>query len=174
MAWLALARDTALLGVGAVALGVGSLAIRLDVPWTPPPAAPESTACGIDEPFARDGSDAEPSPSRSIAVAELTQRLANVVIVDARSADAFAGGHIPGAISMPAADIDAIVANQSLPLPVDRDIVTYCDGTAGADAQYVGRVLDAALGCDRVYVLAGGFEAWVSRGEPVEGVLQSG
>lgn len=170
MALFALARDTVVLGVTAVALGVTSLAIRLDVPWTPAPPPPEATACGID--------DAGPSVAqpdlRSIIVADLRSRMAGVVIVDARPTEAFIGGHIPGAVSLPAAEIDALVASESLPLPVDRDIVTYCDREGGVDAQYVGRALDAALGCDRVVVLDGGYTAWLAADAPVEGALQSG
>lgn len=169
MAWLVLARDSALLGTAALALGVTSLAIRLDVPWIPPPPPAEATACGVDQ----DVADVVPELAR-IEVAELRSRLPGVVIVDARSSDAFAGGHIPGAVSLPAAEIDAIVSTESLPLPVDRDIVAYCDRDGGVDAQYVGQVLDAALGCDRVVVLAGGFDAWVTAGAPIEGIDRSG
>ncbi|MBC8069436.1 MAG: rhodanese-like domain-containing protein, partial [Deltaproteobacteria bacterium] len=83
-------------------------------------------------------------------------------------------GHIPGAISLPAGDIESILASQSLPIPIDRDIVTYCDRNDGSDAEYVGRLLDDALGCDRVHVLEGGFPAWQAGGAPVEGAMQSG
>jgi rhodanese-related sulfurtransferase len=170
MALLALARDTVLLGVAALGLGITSLAVRLDVPWTPPPAPPEPTACGVDESFEPAG---DPGLAR-IAVAELRTRMPGVVIVDARSTEAFVDGHIPGAVSLPAAEIDGIIANESLPLPVDRDIVTYCDRDGGVDAEYVGRALDLALGCDRVIVLDGGYAAWLASDGPVEGALQSG
>ena len=174
MAWLALVRDTIVLGIGGLALGAASLAVRLDVAWTPPPQAPEPTACGVDDAIAWEQPAVERPALRHMAVADLAARVQAVVVVDARPAAAFAGGHIPGAISLPAADIDAVVATESLPLPVDRDIVTYCDRADGVDAQYVGQVLDATLGCDRVHVLEGGYGAWVSADAPIEGVLQSG
>lgn len=170
MALLALARDTVLLGVGALGLGIASLAARLDVPWIPPPAPPEPTACGVDEALAV----ADAPELARIAVAELRTRMPGVVIVDARSTDAFVDGHIPGAVSLPAAEIDAIIANESLPLPIDRDIVTYCDRDGGVDAEYVGRALDLALGCDRVIVLEGGYTAWLAVDGAIEGALQSG
>ncbi len=164
MTLLALARDSALLGVAAALLGVASLAIRPGVPWTPPPPPPEPAVCGADDDFAM-----APEPElRRLGADELRARMAQVVLVDARSAEAFGMGHLPGAHSLPAADIDAIVSSESLPLPTDRDIVVYCDHEGGLDAQYVGRVLDAALGCDRIYVLDGGIGAWTAADGPLE------
>ena len=164
-------RDAALLALLGGVLGVGALAIQLDVPWTPEARSNEAVAaCGFDEPVA------EPTrpPLPRMPVRELASALAEVVVVDARSDVAFRDGHIPGAISLPVADVAATLAQQSLPLPVDRDIVTYCDASMGADAEYVGRLLEDALGCDRVRVLEGGFDAWLQAGAPVEGAMQSG
>ncbi|HWB81902.1 MAG TPA: rhodanese-like domain-containing protein [Nannocystaceae bacterium] len=170
MRWTTIVRDAVLLGCAATAAGVTSLAIRLDVPWTPPPEPAAAVACGMDE---VDLPVATPALER-LAVPELRERLDRVVVVDTRSDADFNEGHIPGAISLPAADVAAILASQSLPLPVDRDIVTYCDRVDGSDAEYVGRLLDDALGCDRVRVLEGGWGAWIGASGPVEGALQSG
>jgi rhodanese-related sulfurtransferase len=173
-AWHALARDTVVLGTAAVLLGAMSLAIRLDVPWVAPPPPPEPAACGLDE-VGEPGIDAPARPELArMPVTELNSRLTGVVVVDARSAEAFADSHIPGAISMPADDIDTLVATQSLPLPVDLDIVAYCDREDGLDALYVGLAIDAALGCGRVRVLDGGFAAWLAANAPVEGIDRSG
>lgn len=162
--------DASLLCCAGLLAGVISLAVRLDVPWIPPPEADAPTACGMDE-----ATPLEPTPAlQRVAVPELRERLERVVVVDTRPDAEFAEGHIPGAISLPASEIEAILASQSLPIPVDRDIVTYCDRTDGSDAEYVGRLLDDALGCDRVRVLDGGFTAWREVGAPVEGALQSG
>jgi rhodanese-related sulfurtransferase len=169
MRWTTLVQDAVLLGGAATLAGVVSLAIRLDVPWTPPPQPTAAVACGMDE------GELPSSPAlQRVAVPDLRQRLDTVVIVDTRSDAAFMEAHIPGAISLPADDIEAILASQSLPIPVDRDIVTYCDRVDGSDAEYVGRLLDDALGCDRVRVLDGGFGAWIAAAAPVEGALQSG
>lgn len=171
MSWSAIARDSLLLGTASVALGVVSLAIRLDVPWTPPPPDPASVVCELDEP------DLGVAPSLArIAVADLRTRIASgdIVVVDARPSQDFAAGHIPGAISLPADEIDELLATQSLPIPVDRDVVTYCARTDAGDAEHVGRLLDSAVGCPRIHVLAGGWDAWIGAGAPVEGALQSG
>jgi rhodanese-related sulfurtransferase len=173
MAWFALARDTVLLGLGAVVLGAISLAVRQGVPWIAPPPPPEPTACGLDEAIAIGDEPARPELAR-VGVADLSDRLAGVVVIDARSSDAFVEGHIPGAISMPADEIDALVASQSLPLPVDRDIVAYCDREGEIDALYVGVAIDTVLGCGRVHVLEGGFAAWLAAQAPIEGAGRSG
>jgi len=46
----------------------------------------------------------------------------DLVLVDARSADAFARGHIAGALSVPLDDV-ARLAGQ---LPRGKELVTYC------------------------------------------------
>lgn len=157
MAWFALARDTVLLGLGAVVLGAISLAVRQGVPWIAPPPPPEPTACGLDEAIAIGDEPARPELAR-VGVADLSDRLAGVVVIDARSSDAFVEGHIPGAISM----------------PVDRDIVAYCDREGEIDALYVGVAIDTVLGCGRVHVLEGGFAAWLAAQAPIEGAGRSG
>jgi rhodanese-related sulfurtransferase len=170
-----LVRDALLLCTAATALGVGSLAIQ-GLPWTPPPPDPASVVCGADEPI----EGIAPALAR-IAVEELRRRVVvgDVVLVDARSFEDYAAGHIPGAISLPADEIDALLASQSLPIPNDRDVVTYCARPDAGDAEHVGRLLDSAIGCPRVYVLGGspsasGWQAWIDAGAPVEGALQSG
>lgn len=46
----------------------------------------------------------------------------DAVVVDVRSADSFASGHIAGALHIP---VDEIAARQG-ELPPDKQIVTYC------------------------------------------------
>lgn len=156
--------------MAAVLLGLGSLAARLDVPWTPPPPEASAALCGADEPV----EGLAPALAR-IAVPDVRTRLieGEVVLVDCRPSADFDAGHIPGAISLPADEIADMLASQSLPIPIDRDVVTYCS-RGDADAEYVGRLLDTAIGCPRVHVLAGGWDAWLAAGAEVEGAPQSG
>lgn len=46
----------------------------------------------------------------------------NFVLVDTRGRDAFASGHIRGAVCIPETEIDQLVSQ----LPRDKEIVTYC------------------------------------------------
>jgi rhodanese-related sulfurtransferase len=45
-----------------------------------------------------------------------------LVLIDTRAKDAFAKAHIPGAISVPVAEIAQLVPK----LPRDKELVTYC------------------------------------------------
>jgi rhodanese-related sulfurtransferase len=46
----------------------------------------------------------------------------DLVLLDARAKDAFAKAHIPGAISVPVAEIPQLAAK----LPRDKELVIYC------------------------------------------------
>ena len=61
-----------------------------------------------------------------ISMAEFKKLLAanNVVIVDVRSVDAYAGGHIPGALSMPEETLDAKSAEKLKRM--GKPVATYC------------------------------------------------
>ena len=84
------------------------------------------------------------------------------VLLDARSPEAFAAGHLPGALSAPHATIDARVARE---LP-EGLVVAYCWGPGCNAATKAGARL-AAQG-RRVKEMLGGFEYWEREGHPVE------
>ena len=84
------------------------------------------------------------------------------VLLDARSPEAFGAGHLPGALSVPHATIDARVAGE---LP-DGLVVAYCWGPGCNAATKAGARL-AAQG-RRVKEMLGGFEYWEREGHPVE------
>ncbi|RIL06691.1 MAG: rhodanese [Proteobacteria bacterium] len=85
----------------------------------------------------------------------------NVVVIDARSSEAFAREHIPGAISLPHRTMDAATTRA-----LDRTalIVTYCDGI-GCNASTKGAYNLARLGF-RVKELIGGLDWWKRDGHP--------
>ena len=85
------------------------------------------------------------------------------VVVDVRSRDAYAAGHVPGAVSLPYAEIDAA----ALDALGDRLIVVYCWGP-GCNGAQNGAVRIARLGRE-VKEMLGGFEYYVREGWPVEG-----
>lgn len=87
-----------------------------------------------------------------------------LVLVDTRSADAFALAHLPGAIGLPHATID-----ETTTAGFDRRAlyVTYCWGPA-CNASTRGAANLAALGFE-VKELIGGLSAWQAEGFPVEG-----
>ena len=92
------------------------------------------------------------------------ERGEKVVVIDARSPEAFAREHIPGAVNLPHRRMDA----QSV-AGLDRDalVVTYCDGI-GCNASTKGALGMLRLGF-RVKELMGGLDWWKRDGHPTEG-----
>ena len=86
------------------------------------------------------------------------------VVVEALGAAYYADAHIPGAINIPAGQVDRLVPTL-LPLR-DVAVVVYCSGSCSS-ADSVARRLEE-LGYVNVAVYAGGKEDWVEHGLPVE------
>jgi rhodanese-related sulfurtransferase len=85
------------------------------------------------------------------------------VLLDSRSAEAWAQGHVPGAVHLPGREIPARAAAVLDPaVPV----VTYCWGPGCNGATRAALAL-ARLGY-RVREMIGGFEYWAREGLPVE------
>jgi rhodanese-related sulfurtransferase len=85
-------------------------------------------------------------------------------LVEALGASFYADAHLPGAINIPPAHVDAL-APTLLP---NRDvpIVVYCTGTC-ASSDAVARRLEE-LGYAAVVIYSGGKEDWVEHGLPLE------
>ena len=86
-----------------------------------------------------------------------------IVVIDARSPEAFAEEHIPGAINLPHRTM-----NQETTSHFNRNVlyVTYCDGI-GCNASTKGALKMAQLGF-RVKELIGGLDWWERDGYPTE------
>ena len=95
--------------------------------------------------------------------AALTAGEPDFVLVDARSRQAYQRGHLPGAVSLPHAEIDE-AALEALP---DGLVVAYCWGPGCNAATKASRRL-AELGRP-VKEMLGGYEYWVREGQPVQG-----
>jgi len=95
---------------------------------------------------------------------ELLDRLGRgeVMVIDVRPAEEFAAGHIPGALSIPLAQLDARLVE----LPRGTEIVAYCRGPYCVLApQAVETMRRAGLRARR---LAEGLPEWRLAGMPVE------
>lgn len=91
-----------------------------------------------------------------------------IVVVDARSVEAFDFEHIPGAISLPHRTM-----TKETTASLDRDAlyVSYCDGI-GCNASTKGALKLTDLGF-RVKELIGGLDWWKRDGYPTEGTRAS-
>lgn len=89
--------------------------------------------------------------------------LVSPIWVDARSATLFAKGHIPGAINLNLDDFSQQVVpllERTLVQP-DATIVIYCDSDLCQASHEVAERLRDEFGMAKVYVLKGGWEAWL-------------
>jgi rhodanese-related sulfurtransferase len=101
--------------------------------------------------------------------ADLRDGDAGFVLLDCRSRAAHDRAHLPGALSLPHAEIDeAALAG----LAAETLLVTYCWGP-GCNAATRGARRVAALGRP-VKEMIGGFEYWVREGLPLEGEQTGG
>ncbi len=96
------------------------------------------------------------TPATSPTCVEPTElrRVADAVIIDVRSPDEFAAGHVDGAINIP---LDSLAVRASA-LPKDAVLVTVC-GKGGGRSERAATEL-RALGFDSARSLCGGTQAW--------------
>jgi rhodanese-related sulfurtransferase len=94
--------------------------------------------------------------------AALDSGVPGFVLVDTRSGEAWAQGHVPGAVHLPGRELPERAARE-----LDRSVpvVTYCWGPGCNGATRAALTL-ALLGF-RVREMIGGFEYWAREGMPV-------
>ncbi|MCU0975766.1 MAG: rhodanese-like domain-containing protein [Steroidobacteraceae bacterium] len=104
-------------------------------------------------------------PLEPVAPAALEQRLgeADLVVLDVRSAEEFAAGHVPGAINVPYDQVAGRLAE--LAGAKDKDVVLYC--RSGRRVEVAAGVL-AKNGFTRLSHLEGDFPAWSKAGLPTQ------
>lgn len=83
------------------------------------------------------------------------------IVIDARTPEVFALGHVPGAVNLPHRTITA----ETAAFPKDAVLVTYCDGI-GCNASTKAAVKLSRLGY-RVKEMIGGLDWWRRDGLPV-------
>ncbi len=88
---------------------------------------------------------------------------ADLVVLDIRTPEEFASGHLAGAINIDyyAADFEAQLSELDLSVPY----VMYCN--SGNRSGNALPVMDS-IGFSEVYELDGGIQAWLADGQPVE------
>ncbi len=97
--------------------------------------------------------------TREISQVDLRARQAaveGVLVVDVRSAEEFAAGHIEGALHLPLSELEAHPEQ----LPLDRPIVTVCGKGGGRSAGAAACL--AAAGAVDVAFLEGGTLGWLA------------
>jgi rhodanese-related sulfurtransferase len=91
----------------------------------------------------------------------------DTLFVDARSAEDYESGHIPGAISLPVSQFDENIESFMNQYPVDQPIITYCSGRTCEDSHQLARLLLDA-GFSEVWIFIDGFPGWQAEGYPID------
>lgn len=83
------------------------------------------------------------------------------LLLDARSRDSYAGGHVPGAISFPGIYFEGsyLALQPKLEAAKSQPIVVYCSGRYCKMSDTVAQRL-ARLGFRNIAIFPGGWEAW--------------
>lgn len=164
--WLAPALLGTILGLAAV---IAVMLTRPAAVEAPPPAAvaqPESGATGDQAalPEAHGSLDPNGPPVEVIDLAAARAHLdaGTAVFVDVRSGADYAAGHIPGALSITSAELDATLRA----LPEGAVVIAYGSSVRPDSAQR-GAQIFMELGYPKVIALDGGIEAWVEAGNPI-------
>jgi rhodanese-related sulfurtransferase len=109
--------------------------------------------------------DSESTKAPSISAAELQARResgAAPVVIDVRTPEEYASGHIPGAVNVPFDEVAQRIAEIDAP----HGVALYC--MVGPRAR-MGESALIAAGYEQVLHLEGGLAAWQAAGLPVEG-----
>ncbi|MES9540657.1 MULTISPECIES: rhodanese-like domain-containing protein [unclassified Actinomadura] len=130
---------------------------------TPAPAATQAPAATADEALRHFAARLAFETDVSDVAAQLAEGTPGLVVVDTRSAESWAQGHVQGAVHLPTAEI----ADRAAALvPEGATVVVYCWGPGCNGAQKAA--LEFAKLGRPVKEMLGGFEYWAREGCPVE------
>lgn len=110
------------------------------------------------EAFADDTPRIEPA----VLLKRIQSKDPSLLILDVRTAEEFAAGHVPGAINIPSTHFPARIAELSSD---NKDVVIYC--AAGIRAEHAATSL-RENGFSRLMHLDGDMTDWVDSKRPVE------
>ena len=97
-----------------------------------------------------------------LGVTEVLRRAVDqpVLWVDARPAEAFAAGTIPGAVNVPPGRFETGITALLERWTPSTTIVVFCDGSTCDASRELARKLRAEFELPEVYAMKGGWEAW--------------
>jgi rhodanese-related sulfurtransferase len=94
---------------------------------------------------------------------DLQNNSAEIVVIDARTQEAYSQEHVPGATNLPWRKIDS---SSTAAMPRDKVLVTYCDGIhCNASTKAAMRLTGLGF---RVKEMLDGMQGWKREGYPVE------
>lgn len=111
-----------------------------------------------------------PVPTFQEVDAETLQSLVEAdkaILLDARTADDFQQGHIPGAVNLPITRFNATYGFISPLLVQDKMIICYCEGAECTDSSLLALEL-YKKGHKDIFVYKGGMAEWEQLAYPIE------
>lgn len=111
------------------------------------------------------GCGERPGSVRELDPEQLGARLEadSTLLLDVRTPEEFAAGHVPGAVNVPVRELEARLAE--LRPWQGREVIAYCQ--SGRRAGHALRILERA-GFRRLWHLDGDFGDWARAGRPVQ------
>ena len=103
---------------------------------------------------------------RKMTIGELKARMESpnpYILADARDVNSYDDAHIPGAISIPADEVDRLADQYDR----DMDVITYC-GSYQCPASTIAAKEFMKKGFRNVRDYKGGIKEWTEDGNPVE------
>jgi len=163
---------------GALAIVIGASALGLAVNRLSPRGIPLFPAAPVRQELV-----AAPKPVRqghgpatvslpkgisSITISDARAAIADHValFLDARPAEQYAEGHIPGALNLPSDSFDDVFPDLADRIEASPFLVVYCEGAECSDAIHVAERL-TEYGFLGTRVMVEGFRAWADAGNPV-------
>ena len=105
------------------------------------------------------------SSIKEVSLGDAPQAIQNAdILLDAREADEYASGHIPGSIHMSRGMLEFKLSGNPALSARDLKIVLYCK-TSGR-AALAAKALHE-MGYQHVQSIGGGFDAWIEAGNPI-------
>lgn len=159
---LELLADVSLLAGASLLGGLALLAVHPDLDWVAAERVDDGTCSASEIPVVA------PVVERvSVQEARELLEVGAATFVDARASAHYVAAHIPGAVSLPADDAESLLDMQSLPIPPQGQVITYCEGGSCEQSEDLGLVLRERDVCQQVRVLDGGWLAWEAAGAPM-------
>ncbi|MBE0602304.1 MAG: rhodanese-like domain-containing protein [Deltaproteobacteria bacterium] len=93
---------------------------------------------------------------------EVREKKSKAVLLDVRTPEEFAGGHVPGAINIPSGNPS--LATKTWPDP-ETEIWVYCR-TQGRSSSFASSLRKS--GYRNIHAVHGGITAWAEKGYPID------
>jgi rhodanese-related sulfurtransferase len=106
----------------------------------------------------------QPSPEFSfitVSGLQALQREGDFLLLDARSPQQFASGHITGALPLYPGDFDDALVDVIEAWEPGQTIVIYCDDALCGSSAVVARRLRDEVELEPIYLLEGGWDRWI-------------